>query len=91
MDIAVDKEALQKFRKLFGQKGKRQGDSVFFDVDGVQVELCLKPKGYGFFKRIKVKNGLNTISLRDQAERNEHAGSLEKALRIKRFLEKQGF
>jgi|GEM_PF-6492547 len=88
LDIAVDKKALGKFRKLFGKKGRKKGgDEVVFVVDGVIVELCLKPRKYELFKKIKSKNGYNTLSLKDQIRRYELAGSREKELRIKIFLE----
>lgn len=87
IDIAVDEETLQKFITLFGKPEKTKNKSAFFNVDGVVVELCLKPNDYKFFKLAKKKNGLNTISLQDQIARYELAGSREKALKIKQFLE----
>jgi hypothetical protein len=53
------------------------------------VEIYLKPRGYKFFKRIKRKNGINILSLQDQLERYEYAGSPKKAIAIKQFLETQ--
>ena len=88
LDIAMDKEVLEKFRKLFGKRGRKKGDDeVVFIIDGVIVELCLKPKKYELFGKIKSKNGCNTLSLKDQIRRYELAGSREKELRIKIFLE----
>ncbi len=88
IDIAVDESALQEFKRVFGNPQKLEGKSIFFNIDGVLVELCLKPRDYKFFKLIKKKDGVNTISLKDQVERYEQVGSREKSLRIKRFLEK---
>jgi hypothetical protein len=89
IDIASDEKTVEKFRRAFRQQGERIEDFVLFNIAGVRVEIYLKPRGYKFFKRIKRKNGINILSLQDQLERYEYAGSPKKAIAIKQFLETQ--